>query len=982
MIRDDGVVKLMDFGIAQIVDKERMTVTGQLLGSPAYMAPEHVEGRPLDFRTDVFAVGILLYQLATGQLPFEGKNPHEVLQADRRVQVQPTRAGQPRWSATARRASSCARWRASPSDRYPDVGEMRRELAKYLDDAGRRRRRAPSCARYFADPGRRTSGAQAAAGRGADRGGARQLRGAANGARRSSCGAACWRSSRRTPRCVALVDGVAARAAAARWRAAPSVGVLAGGATVVAGRGARRRERARHAPRRRATPRSQRRRRSRAPCCRRDAAPPARASRPPRRRRRRPRPRRSRGQRRAPRHRRRRAAGVRAHGAVATRTFELAPTPRTCDVFLDGKRRRLRRRATRARRSRAAAHHRVSSPPYCFPNDVESARSTAPAGCVIARAALEAGAPARSRPMPENAGISASTAASCAGPAAASRRSRHVRRRQEASIEVKISVDAGDASRASASSVRAATAPAEHVVTLRRAPELMSSRLAALVVRRCSPSRRAARRRCRATPSDALDQGAPPSTRGDYGRAIDTTQPLLYPSIELGTEDEVVEAHTLLGVAYLFVNKPNEARARGRARCSRCGRLPARPDCRSAGGGALLRGRPPRRTSDARARARARGDERASREEERQRAEARARPSASYVDRVVETARRLDRTSAVRRRPGAERRSGARAVVLRRRGELGGASLGAFVDRLRRCTASPPTGAASATAARTSVCPRCSRSQVDARHRRCTRRSARPSGRDGGLGSSTRSRSSRAIDAVADSQPRRAPKNAGAADDCAASIALPILSPDGVVAARRSKGASRMPSLRAHAARQGPEGLSPVQEDHVDRPRRRERHRRCPIRSCADEPRAHPLRRADFNITSIDKRRRSPRQRQEAQQAQADARRPHEDRHHRAEFSLYDEPVTDDEGGARRIADLDAYTQALRVLRAADGQLRSRRAARRADGRRRSRSRTPTRASSSCSRARARRQGRAQPEAARTSPTRSASSPTRSSRRS
>ena len=79
MIRSDGVVKLMDFGISHMVDLERLTVTGQLLGSPAYMAPEHVEGRPLDFRTDVFAVGIVLYQLTVGKLPFEGKNPHEVL---------------------------------------------------------------------------------------------------------------------------------------------------------------------------------------------------------------------------------------------------------------------------------------------------------------------------------------------------------------------------------------------------------------------------------------------------------------------------------------------------------------------------------------------------------------------------------------------------------------------------------------------------------------------------------------------------------------------------------------------------------------------------------------------------------------------------------------------------------------------------------------------------------------------------------------
>src|SRR6478752_365545 len=79
MIRKDGVLKLMDFGIAQVVDLQRMTVTGQLLGSPAYMAPELIEGKPLDFRTDVFSVGIILYQMATGTLPFAGKNPHEVL---------------------------------------------------------------------------------------------------------------------------------------------------------------------------------------------------------------------------------------------------------------------------------------------------------------------------------------------------------------------------------------------------------------------------------------------------------------------------------------------------------------------------------------------------------------------------------------------------------------------------------------------------------------------------------------------------------------------------------------------------------------------------------------------------------------------------------------------------------------------------------------------------------------------------------------
>jgi serine/threonine protein kinase len=56
----------MDFGIAQIIDHQKLTMTGQLLGSPAYMAPELISGKPIDARTDLFAVGIMLYQLATG----------------------------------------------------------------------------------------------------------------------------------------------------------------------------------------------------------------------------------------------------------------------------------------------------------------------------------------------------------------------------------------------------------------------------------------------------------------------------------------------------------------------------------------------------------------------------------------------------------------------------------------------------------------------------------------------------------------------------------------------------------------------------------------------------------------------------------------------------------------------------------------------------------------------------------------------------
>jgi tRNA A-37 threonylcarbamoyl transferase component Bud32 len=135
MIRKDGVLKLMDFGIAQVIDLQRMTVTGQLLGSPAYMAPELIEGKPLDFRTDVFAVGIMLYQLATGSLPFAGKNPHEVL---RRIVEgkfpDPRTLNRRIWDGLSRTMSRALAHK--PDDRYPSVERFTSDLRAQLADAG------------------------------------------------------------------------------------------------------------------------------------------------------------------------------------------------------------------------------------------------------------------------------------------------------------------------------------------------------------------------------------------------------------------------------------------------------------------------------------------------------------------------------------------------------------------------------------------------------------------------------------------------------------------------------------------------------------------------------------------------------------------------------------------------------------------------------------------------------------------------------
>ncbi len=152
MIRSDGVVKLMDFGISHMVDLERLTVTGQLLGSPAYMAPEHVEGRPIDYRTDVFAAGIVLYQLCVGRLPFEGKNPHEVLKRIAECKFIDPRTANPRIGNRLGRIILRA-MAAQPSDRFPAIGEMVIALEQYLDESGIATDKiAAELARYFSAP--------------------------------------------------------------------------------------------------------------------------------------------------------------------------------------------------------------------------------------------------------------------------------------------------------------------------------------------------------------------------------------------------------------------------------------------------------------------------------------------------------------------------------------------------------------------------------------------------------------------------------------------------------------------------------------------------------------------------------------------------------------------------------------------------------------------------------------------------------------
>ena len=151
MIRSDGVVKLTDFGIAQMVDLQRMTVTGQLLGSPAYMSPEHVQGKPLDFRTDVFSAGILLYLLVTGELPFQGRNPHEILKRIADGNYTDARARNPRVGKELARILNRS-LATEPDDRYPDISEMQSALQSFVSGSGLGNQ-SQELAQFFDAPG-------------------------------------------------------------------------------------------------------------------------------------------------------------------------------------------------------------------------------------------------------------------------------------------------------------------------------------------------------------------------------------------------------------------------------------------------------------------------------------------------------------------------------------------------------------------------------------------------------------------------------------------------------------------------------------------------------------------------------------------------------------------------------------------------------------------------------------------------------------
>lgn len=75
MVLRNGLIKVMDFGIAKLPNAETVTMTDKAIGTVYYMSPEQASAKPIDCRSDLYSLGAMIYELATGKLPFDGESP-------------------------------------------------------------------------------------------------------------------------------------------------------------------------------------------------------------------------------------------------------------------------------------------------------------------------------------------------------------------------------------------------------------------------------------------------------------------------------------------------------------------------------------------------------------------------------------------------------------------------------------------------------------------------------------------------------------------------------------------------------------------------------------------------------------------------------------------------------------------------------------------------------------------------------------------
>jgi len=129
-ILSDGRVKLTDFGIARLTFEPNITMDGQVFGTPSYMSPEQVVGRDIDVRSDIFSVGVVLYEMLAGQKPFPGDSVVSITYAiTNKEPDQPAQIPHGLWQVISKALDK------SPSMRYSNTVEMLQALQTAKDSA-------------------------------------------------------------------------------------------------------------------------------------------------------------------------------------------------------------------------------------------------------------------------------------------------------------------------------------------------------------------------------------------------------------------------------------------------------------------------------------------------------------------------------------------------------------------------------------------------------------------------------------------------------------------------------------------------------------------------------------------------------------------------------------------------------------------------------------------------------------------------------
>jgi len=138
MVRKDGIVQIMDFGLAKLKGVSRLTKEGSTVGTAGYMSPEQIQGGDADHRSDIFALGVLLYEMMTGQLPFKGVHETAIAYEIVNVDAVPMSAVKSDISPELDHiVLECLE--KEPSERYQSTAEIAKELKRYKRESGRQR---------------------------------------------------------------------------------------------------------------------------------------------------------------------------------------------------------------------------------------------------------------------------------------------------------------------------------------------------------------------------------------------------------------------------------------------------------------------------------------------------------------------------------------------------------------------------------------------------------------------------------------------------------------------------------------------------------------------------------------------------------------------------------------------------------------------------------------------------------------------------